>query len=275
MGRERQGGLLIIGGHEDKSGSRRILQELVARAGGPGANILIIATAAENQEQTGELYREVFGEMGASCEVLEIHHRREADSSSALKRVADAQAVFFTGGDQLRLTATLGGTGLDEALHAAHAAGLIIAGTSAGASMMSATMIVGGDGDESPKKNTVTMSPGMGFLREVVVDQHFAQRGRINRLLAAVAQNPHILGVGIDEDTAIWVPVGPVFEVLGNQTVTIVDGHSLTHTSVSESSPEQPLTLMDVTLHVLSIGHAFDMRRRRPLSHKAQAGRRD
>lgn len=144
---------------------------------------------------------------------------------------------------------------------------MVIAGTSAGASVMSDTMIVGGQSSETPKKSMLSMAPGLGFLQEVLIDQHFAQRGRIGRLLEAVAQNPHILGIGLDEDTAIVVDSAAFFEVIGSQTVTVVDGRFVTHTNISELEPQESLALLNVVLHVLPKGYRFDLNKRDAIAY--------
>jgi cyanophycinase len=131
---------------------------------------------------------------------------------------------------------------------------------------MSDTMIVGGVGEDAPKQDTVRMAPGLALIDGVAIDQHFAQRGRINRLLSVVAQHPNILGLGIDEDTAIVVSPQMRFEVIGSSTVTVADGRGLTFSNVSESKPDQPLALFDVTLHVVPCNHGFDLYSRRPLT---------
>jgi cyanophycinase len=153
---------------------------------------------------------------------------------------------------------------VDKAIRRAYGKGAIIAGTSAGASVMSDTMIVGGDSSDTPKKSTISMAHGMDLLADVVIDQHFAQRGRINRLLGAVAQNPYILGVGIDEDTAVIVAPDGRFEVIGSQTVTVVDGKNIIHSNISESKPNESLAITNVILHILPVGFGFDIRRRIP-----------
>jgi cyanophycinase len=160
------------------------------------------------------------------------------------------------------LTSILGGSNSDAAIRQAYLSGTVIAGTSAGASVMSDTMIVDGDSSDTPKKSNLGMAHGMGLLQEVVIDQHFAQRGRINRILAAVAQNPLIIGVGIDEDTAIVVTPDEKFEVIGSQTVTIADGRHVIYSNISESKPFDPLALTNVVLHVLPEGYGYDLKRR-------------
>jgi len=260
-----RGTLFIIGGHEDRTGERRILQEVVLRARGGRIVVATVASAV-----AGELWQEyepAFKALGArDLHHLDIDRRATiADEDSALTALEDAGVVFFTGGDQLRITSKLGGTKIAAAIAQVHERGGVIAGTSAGASVMSETMLVSGVSDDShDARGSLRMAPGLGFVRDMVVDQHFAQRGRIGRLLAAVAQNPRILGVGIDEDTA-FVVEGDRCRVLGSGAVYIVDGSGVTHTNVSDGSEDEKLVVHDIRLHVLADGAHFDRRTRRPL----------
>lgn len=257
-----EGKLLIIGGAEDKKGECKILKRFVHEAGGIESRIVVLTAATEYPEQVGAQYHELFTRLGASeVQVLDVSERVSANRETTVHELEKATGVFFTGGDQLRITGILGGTRLGRALHRLYERGVIIAGTSAGASAMSDTMIVGGEAG-TPKKDTLTMAPGLGLLHSVVVDQHFAQRGRIGRLLSAIAQNPDVLGIGIDEDTAILVYSDGRFTVVGSQTVTVVDASPTTATNVSEISPGQSLVLTPVLMHVLSDGYGFDLKRR-------------
>lgn len=266
MDTSSKGPLLIIGGGEDKTGECIVLRHAFDLFGGREARIAVVATASTEGLEAGAVYRQIFTDLGAaSVDVLEVASRDVAQQRQTLDVIERSSGIFFTGGDQLRITSILGGTSLLRALLTARRRGAAIAGTSAGASMMSATMIVDGAGDASVRRGMTHMSPGIGFFESAVIDQHFAQRGRINRLLAAVAQNPALLGIGLDEDTAISVQPDGVFKVVGSQTVTVVDGSQLTFTNVSERSPEEALTLSDVTLHVLSEGHRYDVGARRPI----------
>lgn len=266
MGEKVRGNLVIIGGHEDKEGECLILRKVVDLAGGSAARLVVMTTAALDGEATGSRYRAIFRQLGAGeVFVTHINTREEANDPQVGPLLEKATGVFFTGGDQLRITSTLGGTLVYDLLHRRYEDGMLVAGTSAGASVMSDTMIVQGAGDDAPKRNTTKMAPGMGLLEEVVIDQHFAQRGRIGRLLSAVAQNPYVLGVGIDEDTAILVSPEARFEVIGSQTVTVIDGRALEHSNASESEPDQPLALVRVILHILPRGYRFDLKNRRPL----------
>ncbi|MCR4397588.1 MAG: cyanophycinase [Firmicutes bacterium] len=266
MGRKVQGNLVIIGGAEDKREDKVILREVVRLAGGRNAKVAVVAVAAEDQEHLGSEYENIFRELGvAGVGVVHVNSRRDASLQANVAEIAGATGVFFTGGDQLRITSLMGGTELDRELHRAYERGVVIAGTSAGASAMTDTMIVEGDQEDAPRNLAIRMAPGMGLLEEVVVDQHFAQRGRIGRLMLAVAQNPYILGVGIDEDTAVVVDAQARFKVIGSGTVTVIDGTSLEHSSVSERELNQPVAIIGATVHVLAPGYGFDLASRLPL----------
>lgn len=262
------GPLVIIGGNEDKSGDGSILRRVaeLARESSRGRALGVVTTASRHGAGAFDQYREIFHRLGVD-EVwdLSVTARREADQEKLLDGIRQAAALFFSGGDQLRITSVLGGTLFHHVLLEEHRRGLAIAGTSAGASMMSDTMIVMGDGEEPPTKNTVHMAPGMGLWIGAVIDQHFSQRGRIGRLLSALAQNPGILGVGLDEDTAIEVRVDEHrLRVWGSRTVTLLDGTQVDGTNASESRADRPLAITGVKLHVLPEGYHFDLNERRP-----------
>ncbi|NHM26606.1 cyanophycinase [Desulfofundulus sp. TPOSR] len=261
------GPFLLIGGAEDKDGECRILREFVRLAGGERASIVVITTATRLPGEVGEAYRLVFLRLGAG-EVSPVHldSREKAGDLRHAAILQRATGIFFTGGDQLRIARILGKTLFEHALEAASLGGVVIGGTSAGAAAMGEIMITGGRGGLSPGKNTVKMAPGLGLISGVVIDQHFAQRGRIGRLLAAVAHNPHVLGIGIDEDTAIVVSPDGRFNVLGSGTVTVVDGRTITHTNASDLHPQPMLALTGVTLHVLPQGYGYDFKAGKPYS---------
>ena len=259
---DRRGALIVIGGHEDKDGDREILQA-VAKQVGDGK--LIIATVASHQpEGYFEAYQKAFEPLGVTNLVeLYVADRAETLDEGALAELRDAAGVFFTGGDQLRISSQIGDTPVERMVREIHARGGVVAGTSAGASVMSDTMLVRGSSAESHRIGDLHMAPGLGLIRDVIIDQHFAERGRIGRLLGAVSQNPRVLGIGIDEDTAIMVE-GDSFQVLGRGAVYIVDGTGVTHSNIAEAEPDRTLSMYDVRMHVLSRGDAFDMARRRP-----------
>lgn len=260
-----KGKLLIIGGNEDKTGDCVILRKFIELAGGRTAKIAVLTTATQLPQEVGQEYKLLFELFGAEVvDLIHINDREAAGDKNTAERLGRYTGLFFTGGDQLRLTSLLGGTVIDRAVKANFERGGVIAGTSAGASAMSYTMIVGGDSSETPKKSTISMAEGMGLIESVVIDQHFAQRGRINRLLAVVAQNPRVVGIGIDEDTAFLVEGKERCTILGSQTVTIVDGRKIIHSNLSESSQFDPLAITNVNLHILPFGFGYDLEKRLP-----------
>ncbi|ARU60975.1 cyanophycinase [Tumebacillus avium] len=268
---KRPGKLVIIGGAEDKKGDMEILREVVRLAGGKHARIVVMTVATELPIEVGADYIEIFDKIGvADVRMFDVSTREAANANSAIKAVEDATCVFFTGGDQVRVTKLLGGTRMDAALHKRYEEGMVLAGTSAGASMMSNTMIVSGVGETNPKIGIVEMAPGMEFVPGVVIDQHFAQRGRYGRLFSAVAQYPHHLGLGIDENTAIVVD-GQEFEVIGEGAVSVIDAGRLSYTNLEQVRTGDDLALCGVTVHILPKGHRFHLRDRAPLLQQDKA----
>lgn len=258
------GTLVIIGGREDKVGKAAILREIVDRVG-PEGKIVIASAASEVPELIWEDYKKAFGDLGVkNIEHLSIERSEHASSDPGLRLLEGANCVFFTGGDQLKITSKLGGTPIAEKIFSIFHKGGLIAGTSAGAAAMGETMLVGGK-SETHKVGDWMMAPGLGFLKNIIVDQHFAQRARIGRLFGAVAFNPGVLGIGIDENTSIVVS-GHRFKVLGENAVYVVDGRTVSYTNASESSAEKTLAMHDITVHILADGEIFDMRSRRPVA---------
>jgi len=259
------GQVVVIGGAEDRDGEAEILREFVRLAGGARARISIIAAASENAAEIAASYAEVFQRLGAArAHDLKILSRKDADSAEAVAAVERASGVFFTGGNQVRITRTLGGTRLDTVLHKRHAEGLVLAGTSAGAAMMSSVMITGGPPVSTLRAGDVELGPGLEFVPGVLIDQHFEERGRLRRLLSAVAQHPHDIGLGIDENTAAVVS-GHRLEVIGAGTVTIIDAGHLTYTNLNELERDDLLAICGVRIHVLPAGYRFDLQNREPV----------
>ncbi|MFC7531286.1 cyanophycinase [Actinoplanes sp. GCM10030250] len=254
----RRGRLLIMGG----AAGPALLVRFVELAGSAAARIVVIATASESPETAEASYVDRFSALGAgSVEALRLTSRSQANAPTVEPVLRAATGVFFTGGDQERITSVIGGTATDSLLQTLVAAeGLVLAGTSAGAAMMSGTMITGGDGT-GVTAQCVTTGPGLEFLPGVLIDQHFAQRGRLNRLLSAVARYPHELGVGIDEDTAILTD-GNCFEVLGSGAVTVVDAGTAIDIRVPRTGP---IALAGACIHVLPAGYTFHLTGRRPV----------
>lgn len=262
MGNDRTGDLVIIGGAEDKCGDSTILRKVIDIIGGEDARIGILTTATQHPEEIGEEYRDIFLRMGVKdAEIININSRNDANYEGNVSKIKDCSGFFFTGGDQLRITSILGGTKTYQTLYDSFRKGRAVVGTSAGASAMSNTMIVEGNSNEAARKCTLKMAPGLGFIEGVIIDQHFDQRGRLGRLLCGIAENPGILGIGIDEDTAIHVFSKGYFEVFGNNAVTVIDGRSIDSTNVSELKPNEILTITNASLHVLSKGYGFDLKK--------------
>lgn len=259
------GQLVIIGGAEDKQGDCVILREFVRRAGGIQAQIVVMTVATGLPGEVGADYIQVFERLGAKeVRVLDTAKREDASDPAAIEAIQQATGVFFTGGNQARIIEMIKDTELDATLHQRFHGGLVIAGTSAGAAMMPDVMIVEGDSETSPRMEVVEMGPGMGFLPGIVIDQHFAQRGRLGRLISALSQQPAVLGFGIDENTAIAIN-GKDIEVIGQSAVTVVDVAGITHTNVDELLKDENLAICNAKLHILPHGYHFDLEKRSPV----------
>jgi cyanophycinase len=261
-----KGHVMVIGGAEDKVRERVILSRFVELAGGPDARLTVISTASSLGAAAGELYKRVFGELGCA-HVRPIHTvtRAEANDEARAQALRDATGIFLTGGNQLRLSSTIGGTLMAHIIQERHGAGAVIAGTSAGASAMSTHMVAFGASGASPRQRMAQLAAGLGVLPDVIVDQHFQQRNRLGRLLSIIAQNPALLGIGIDEDTAGVVGPDHVMEIIGRRSVTIVDGGG-SDTDAWEVPAHRPIMISNVVLHSLPSGYRFDLRRRERLA---------
>jgi cyanophycinase len=257
-----EGTVIIIGGAEDKVRDRVILNRFVALAGGPDAIVAVISTASSLGAEAGERYRQVFTELGcAKVRPLHAMTRNQANDETAALALRDATGIFLTGGNQLRLSSTSGGTRLADATLERFRHGAVVAGTSAGASAMSSHMIAFGASGATPKQRMAQIAAGLGLLPGVIVDQHFQQRNRLGRLLSVIAQNPSLLGLGVDEDTAGVVGPDHVLEVIGRGSITVVDG-AASETDAWEVRGHRPLMISGVVLHSLPSGYRFDLRRR-------------
>lgn len=265
---QEKGYLIIIGGAEDKSGDSVILKQAPQMLSGNDV-LTVLTTATEKPEEVGKNYHEVFKRLGViNIEILNINTRENAENERYCELIRKSKCIFMTGGDQLRITSILGGTKAYRELKKLYDEGGIIMGTSAGASVMTSTMVVQGKDNEPARKCTLKMAPGLGLLNGVIIDQHFDQRGRFGRLLCGVAENPDVLGIGIDEDTAIKVYPDLHFEIIGSNAVTVIDGKSIQCSNVSELNPDEILAIMGVTVHALPQGYGFDLMERKVLRLK-------
>lgn len=258
----RPGPLIIIGGGEDREGERLILREFAEAIDGGRAVLATIAT--EHPDDYVETYRAAFADLPiGELAVLHLDERAEARDPETLAVLDGAAGVFFTGGDQLRISSQVGGTPLEERIREVWLGGGVLAGTSAGASVMSDVMLVAGSARTSYRIGDLRIAAGLGVLRDAVIDQHFAERGRFARLLGAVAHSPRVLGIGIDEDTAIVVR-GDEFTVIGSGAVYVFDAEPATSSNVAEARPDELMSIHGVRLDVLVAGERFDLTERRP-----------
>lgn len=265
MNEKISGNLIIIGGAEDKKGKKEILKKVAEYINYNDDKMVIATIATEYPEKTYNDYKSIFSKLGVkNIYKLDINKREDAFNEKNINLIKTTNLLFFTGGDQLRITSMIGGTPIYNVIKEICNSGGVIAGTSAGASVMSDTMIIEGEDDESPHKCTLKMSPGLGLVKNIIIDQHFAQRGRIGRLLTAIAQNPEVLGIGIDEDTAILVSDKGIAEVLGSGAAYFIDGSGISYSNVSEQYSNETLSMFNVKLHVLKEGDKFDLLKKIP-----------
>ncbi|KOP25146.1 cyanophycinase [Hapalosiphon sp. MRB220] len=256
--------VLVIGGAEDKVHGREILRTFFARAGANDAHIAIIPSASREPSIIGGRYIRIFEDMGAKkVELLDIREREQCEYRDYQQSLEACTGVFLTGGDQLRLCGVLSDTpAMDIIRQRVRSGELTLAGTSAGAAVMGYHMIAGGGSGESPNRSLVDMATGLGFIPEVIVDQHFNNRNRMGRLMSAIASHPDRLGIGIDEDTCALFERDGWLQVLGKGSVTIVDPTEVTHTNEPHVGATEPLNLHNLRLHILSHGDRFHLYQR-------------
>jgi cyanophycinase len=266
-----KGRLLAIGGHEQRrapgqdSASHEqsadfILQRFVDEL--PGRRtVVIIPTASEEPDEAAQDYLDVFTALGVEhVEVLNIQSREQANSDETQAVIDRADGIMFTGGDQLRLTALIGGTRLlgrltERYLHEP----IIVAGTSAGATAMSTPMIYQGRNDAGFLKDEIHITTGLQLLRDVAIDTHFVKRGRIVRMAQIIATNPGCVGLGLEEDTAVLITKGRELEVIGNGIVVLLDGHHCTGNTIYEVAPGEGFSIRDLRLHLLARGQRYTL----------------
>jgi cyanophycinase len=265
-----KGDLIIIGGAEEKEGSTDILEEVAKRAKKANGCLVIVTAATELPEEVADEYRKVFRDLGVkNIAAVDVRTREDGYDEARVEICRQASVIFFTGGDQLRITSQIGDTLIYRCMRDLYRDGGTIAGTSAGAAAMSGTMLISGPGNSSDGTSDLNMAPGLDLLQHAIIDTHFAERGRIGRLLAAVSQNPRNIGLGIDENTALVVERNESFRVMGSGAAYVVDASSVTFSSLSEETrSEDVLSMHDITLHVLGSGSRFDLMQRRPVMPK-------
>ena len=260
---EQRGWIIPIGGAEDKLQRRRILKRFVQLCGGRDARIAIIPTASRLSD-TGSRYVDLFDrlESGPSS-IVDIQTREDGEREDYLDMLANATGIFFTGGNQLRISTIIGGTSAAKLIRLRNAAGIPVAGTSAGASILSEHMIAFGKEGSSPRAGSVRLAPGLGLTNRFIIDQHFRQRDRLGRLVAALAFNPFAIGIGLDEDTAAFIGPDNTLEVEGSGALTVVDASELQFSSMADAGQTKPVCLLGLKVHILVEGATFNLHTRK------------
>jgi cyanophycinase len=272
-----KGTLIPIGGNEDKGIDTNemytlefieegILYHVVKEAGGSNANIVVIPTASSIPDEVGENYLTAFTTLGCkNVEILDIRSKKDSEKQRAIDLIKQANCVMFSGGDQSKITDKIGGTTIHSILleRYKNEEGFVIAGTSAGAMAMANEMIAGGSAVESFIKGAVNMYKGLGLIPELVIDTHFIRRGRFGRQSEAVAKHPNLLGIGLAEDTGMIIKNGNDCTVIGSGMVIIFDGSKLTHNNEKVLKEGTPMTIANLTVHVLSNGDKYDIKNRK------------
>jgi len=254
-----RGFIIPIGGAERREKKPVILQRFVDLSGGPDSHIVIVPTASRADE-TGPNYIKVFENLGVeNVEYLPITSREDCQNQAYAESLDRATGIFLTGGNQLRLSTILGGTVIAQSIRKRNAEGVPVAGTSAGASIMSEHMIASGEGNKTPKSDGVNLAPGLGLSNAAIIDQHFTQRTRLGRLFSATSYNPFLLGIGIDEDTAAFIGPDDMFEVVGSGSITIVDASNLTYSSMWQAGKGEALSLLGLKVDLLAKGCRYNI----------------
>ena len=262
---EERGWIIPIGGAEDKESRRRILKRFVQLCGGRDARIAVIPTASRLAD-TGKRYEDLFERLEAgSATSIDFQTREDGERDDYLRVLEDANGVFFTGGNQLRISTIMGGTSAAKLIRLRNAAGVHVAGTSAGASILSEHMIAFGKEGSSPRAGSVRLAPGLGLTNRFIIDQHFRQRDRLGRLTAALAYNPFAIGIGLDEDTAAFIGPDNVLEVEGSGAITVVDAGGMTFSSMADVRQTDGVCLLGLTVHILTAGATFNLHTRQAL----------
>src|SRR6202041_157010 len=257
-----RGWIVPIGGAENKENARRILERFISVSGGAFSDIVVSPTASRMHE-TGPRYEKLFQDLGAAqVTVMDFDTRRDCQEDGRLRRIEQATGIFFTGGNQLRLTTLLGGTPVAKLIRMRNANGVTVGGTSAGASILSEHMIASGDEGSAVISGSVRLAPGLGLTNRFIIDQHFRQRDRLGRLITALAYNPFAIGIGLDEDTAAFISPDETLEVEGSGGATVGDASEVSFSSIGEVDEGQPVCVLGLRLHILVTGATFNLHTR-------------
>lgn len=269
----KKGTLIPIGGNEDKGIGENemytlefigegILSRIVEEAGGLSAKIVVIPTASSIPLEVGKNYVDAFAKLGIGhVRILDIRNREDSEGEKAIALIKEANCIMFSGGDQTRITDKIGGTEIHKIMMHRYQVeeGFVIAGTSAGAMAMAKEMISGGSSTEAFVKGAVRMYEGLGLIPELIIDTHFIQRGRFGRQSEAVAKFPDLLGIGLAEDTGLVIKNGMEFEVIGSGMIIVFDPKNLSHNNERILEDGTPMTMTNLTIHVLSNGDRFNI----------------
>jgi cyanophycinase len=282
-----KGKLIAIGGAEDKGTDLEtgeihrnnlnffelgILRRVVEESGGTGSRIEVVTTASTIPYEVGENYLNAFGKIGCTnVGVMHIRNRQDAMDDKFIERIRHCDAVMFTGGNQLRLSVTDGGTEFLAILKRRYIEEeFLIAGTSAGAMAMSHTMIYEGNAHRAHLKGEVKMTTGLGFINSVIIDSHFEKRGRFGRLVQAVATNPSAIGIGLGEDTGMLITEGNKMEAIGSGLVVIIDGHDILHSNIADIPDGNPVSIENMKVHFCEKGNGYMIRERKFLPEASE-----
>jgi cyanophycinase len=273
------GKLIAIGGAEDKGTDLEtgeihrsnlnffelgILRRIVEEAGGPDSRIEVVTTASTIPHEVGNNYLDAFGKIGCTnIGLLHIRTRTDAMSAESMERLRNCDAVMFSGGNQLRLSATFGGTEFLKLLHKRYwEERFLIAGTSAGAMAMSNTMIYEGNATRAHLKGEVKVTTGLGFIDNIIIDSHFEKRGRFGRLAQVVASNPSCIGIGLGEDTGMLITAANKMEAIGSGLVMIIDGHDIKHSNIADIPEGNPISVENIVVHFCEKGNGYLIKER-------------
>ncbi len=256
-----KGLVVAVGGNEDKEHDLSVLRRIVALIKNRSILIEVITTASEMPEKTGKMYQRTFDKIGnTTVGFMHIRTREQAEEQQYIQRLKNSHIIFFAGGDQLRITSTLGGTAfLTTIVNKYYTEDCIVAGTSAGATAMSQTMIYDGESSEALVKGSVKVTAGIGLIQNVVIDSHFIKRGRFSRLMEIVTSNPGHIGIGLGEDTGIIIRKGYLIEAIGNGLVVIFDGKRIRFSNISSIKNGEAIAVENMHVHTLVNGYGYDL----------------
>lgn len=252
--------LFLIGGNEDKGRNPFLLEKFYQSTAPANGGIVLISGASKYPAEVAKTYTGIFNELGCTDIIhLPLMEKVDCRDEKILSVLNEAAGIFITGGNQVKLASIMGGTPLFTELLEKVNSGTVYGGTSAGASIASTLMIAGGRGGYNPRRNLVKLSAGLGLLKNVIIDQHFRERNRLYRLASAVTSNPEYLGIGIDEDTALFIEDDRYCTIMGKNSVSILDGSHLSCSGYADGNANDVIPIMDMKLHVLTTGCDYDL----------------